>query len=159
MELERFKRLHDKFNKSGLSRSDVSGQEYDEYIGAFHTNQECIDWHNITVLNSRNFDYTKHCCLEMSMHLSQPKTMPNGEDDPDIIVKYEEVFDEYGKPIYDGGSSMIRIHFCPWCGSKLRSSKRELWYEELSKLGFDDNFDNIPEKYQSDKWWRNSEQG
>ena len=75
---------------------------------------------------------------------------------PDCIMVYEDMFDEYGIIIHDGGCSSIKIKYCPWCGKKLPLSKRDLWFEELSKRGFDNPFEEeIPEEYNSDEWWIN----
>jgi hypothetical protein len=39
-------------------------------------------------------------------------------DDVDVIInKWDEGL--YGIPIHDGGTSMILINYCPWCGTKL----------------------------------------
>jgi tryptophan synthase alpha chain len=37
----------------------------------------------------------------------------------DCIVEYWPSQDRYGILIHDGGSSMVAIAFCPWCGTKL----------------------------------------
>ncbi len=74
---------------------------------------------------------------------------------PDVLVNYIPKFDEYGLIIHDGGSSFIEISFCPWCGSKLPESKRDLWFEELEKLGFDNPSEqNIPVEFLSSKWFK-----
>ena len=74
---------------------------------------------------------------------------------PDSLAVYVPKFDEYGLIIHDGGTSKINIAFCPWCGTKLPSSKRDRWFEELEKLGFTEPFEqDIPEKYLSDAWFR-----
>lgn len=62
----------------------------------------------------------KFCCNIMEQHilLSFGK---NGE------IKYDEVDvvmnkwpnGTYGIPIHDGGTSLIVINFCPWCGMQL----------------------------------------
>lgn len=81
-------------------------------------------------------------------------TLDKSFDDPDILIFYTDVFDEYGIIIHDGGSSYLIINFCPWCGKKLPDSKRDRWFEELEKLGYDDPFDmKIPKEYTSDKWY------
>ena len=38
-------------------------------------------------------------------------------DCPDALIAV--VRGGYGLIVHDGGSSVIRIDFCPWCGSKL----------------------------------------
>ena len=154
MELERFKSLHQKYNKEELHQSDTITQEYDEYMMALHNDKACLDWYLTSILIERKFDYTKHCCLQMSFQISTPNLMPDEEDDHDIIMKYHDVYDEYGIPIYDGGSSVIQINYCPWCGSKLPESKRDRWFEELRRLGFKDDYDDVPEEYTTDEWWR-----
>ena len=50
---------------------------------------------------------------------------PDPHDCPDILIVYFSKYDEYGIPIRDGGSSIVTIHFCPWCGTKLPESKRK----------------------------------
>ncbi len=155
MDLDKFKSLHKKFNRDGLHYTDLSGPEFEEYQTALHEDMECFQWHLASILEERGFDSSNHCCLLMAYHLSTPNTMPEGEDDSDIIVKYNEIFDEYGIPIYDGGASVVQIDYCPWCGHKLPESKRDRWFEELRQQGIEDVDNQIPEQYQSDQWWRN----
>ena len=50
---------------------------------------------------------------------------PDPSDCPDHLVRYLPVFREYGLLIHDGGSSFVRIQFCPWCGSRLPESLRD----------------------------------
>lgn len=38
-------------------------------------------------------------------------------DCPDAFIK--KVRGGYGLMVHDGGSSVVEIAFCPWCGSKL----------------------------------------
>jgi hypothetical protein len=51
---------------------------------------------------------------------------PDAFECPDHLIYYSDRFQEYGLIIHDGGSSYTRINFCPWCGTKLPESKREL---------------------------------
>lgn len=79
-------------------------------------------------------------------------------DCPDALIFYDKRFDEYGIIIHDGGKAYIKIEYCPWCGKKLPETKDDLWLEELEKLGFSNPFEeNIPEKFNSDKWWKEKE--
>ncbi|MFP4979358.1 DUF6980 family protein [Paenibacillus sp. CN-4] len=74
---------------------------------------------------------------------------------PDNVIYYSPRFDEYGLIVHDGGSSYILIEFCPWCGCKLPASKRDLWFDTLDELGFDDPFEqDIPQRFKSDEWYR-----
>lgn len=98
----------------------------------------------------------KHCCDSMNYFINQKC----GEHQsiyqcPDIIIAYSKIFDEYGIIIHDGGESSIQIKHCPWCGKKLPESKRDLWFDEIEKIGITDPKDeNIPAKFQSDEWWK-----
>lgn len=68
---------------------------------------------------------------------------------------YNAKFDEYGIIIHDGGASFSEIKFCPYCGSSLPQSKRDLWFDTLEKLGYDDPFDqDIPEDFESNRWYK-----
>ena len=75
---------------------------------------------------------------------------PNPFDCPDALIFYSEKFEEYGLIVHDGGASYVKISFCPWCGGRLPDSKRDLWLDELERLGFDDPFnEDIPKRYQT----------
>ncbi|MDM5360382.1 hypothetical protein QUF78_21240 [Peribacillus sp. ACCC06369] len=98
-----------------------------------------------------------HCCETMK---DQVNIMCNVHADPfdcpDTLITYNDKFDEYGLIIQDGGSSSIEITYCPWCGTKLPGSKRDLWFEVLEQLGFDDPAEqSIPEEFKTDKWYKN----
>ena len=74
---------------------------------------------------------------------------------PDYVIAYSPEFDEYGLIVHDGGSSSYLIRFCPFCGNKLPESKRDMWFENLEKLGFDDPYSQkIPSEYETDRWYR-----
>jgi hypothetical protein len=60
------------------------------------------------------------CCEEMSGHLKNSFD-ENGEirhGDPDVVINVWKD-GTYGIPIHDGGTSVIVIRYCPWCGSQL----------------------------------------
>ncbi len=91
----------------------------------------------------------------MEYHLKEFFNSSEEKDNPDVIIKYIPKFDEYGIPIYDGGSSMIEIKFCPWCGTKLPESKRDLWFDTLEKMKVNIDLEKeIPEEFKSVKWYK-----
>jgi hypothetical protein len=59
-----------------------------------------------------------------------------------------------GLKIWDGGTSSILIKHCPWCGQTLPDSKRDKWFEEVEKLGIDPWTEDVPDKYNTDVWFR-----
>ena len=67
----------------------------------------------------------------------------------DQLVVYNEVFDEYGVIVHDGGASYVLMNFCPWCGTKLPESQRDRWFDETEALS---NADDPPAKYRTAEW-------
>ena len=99
---------------------------------------------------------TEHCCNSMREAISSNCSTHNHAC-PDAVIRYIEKFDEYGLLVNDGGSSIITIQFCPWCGKTLPESKRDLWFEKLENLGLDSPFEqNIPEAYKTNAWYKST---
>ena len=64
----------------------------------------------------------KHCCRAMAEQLDHECDQHlDPADCPDSLVA--RFGKQYGLRIHDGGSSFVVIHHCPWCGSKLGTSK------------------------------------
>lgn len=60
----------------------------------------------------------EHCCNCMDYDLNQRcKQHPDRFDCPDALIGILD--GQYGIIVHDGGSSVIGIAHCPWCGSKL----------------------------------------
>lgn len=74
-------------------------------------------------------------------------------DDVDKPIISIKKFDEYGLKIRDGGSSSVKIEFCPWCGDRLPDSKRQRWFDEIEKLGIDPWTQDVPDKFLTDEWF------
>ena len=100
----------------------------------------------------------KHCCQSMQRQVESICVQHKHRNEcPDAIIEYSEQFNEYGVVVHDGGTSSIAITFCPWCGTKLPSSLRNRWFEELEALGISDPLSQaIPEKYKSSAWYRDA---
>lgn len=64
----------------------------------------------------------KHCCEMMRTEVENVCDLHADRFDcPDAVVNYSEPGNRYGRIIHDGGSSVLSIAFCPWCGTKLPS--------------------------------------
>lgn len=68
-----------------------------------------------------------------------------------VVVRYDEVFDEYTVET-PGGASRQMIYFCPWCGERLPQSKRDQWFDALEAQGLNPLNDPIPEPYKTAAW-------
>jgi hypothetical protein len=94
-----------------------------------------------------------HCCNQMEAQINvQYKTFALSRTDS--LIAYNEVMNEYGIKIFDGGDSSILINYCPWCGNKLPESQSDRWFAELEKMGYDSPLfqEDIPERYKTSEW-------
>ena len=94
---------------------------------------------------------TEHCCEQIAYYLS-PEIQREG-----VSIEYDPCFREYGIKISDGGSSVVNITHCPWCGSELQKTLRDKWFELLEEIipdfdGFADP--RIPDEFKTDEWWK-----
>lgn len=105
-------------------------------------------------------DMNKHCCDDMCRNINfNCENHSNPFKCSDILIYYNEKWNEYGLIIHDSGTSYITINYCPWCGKKLPDSKADTWFDELEKLGFTNHFsEDIPKKYTSAEWYLKSNQ-
>ena len=94
------------------------------------------------------------CCDTMSVQLTHEcEQHPDRFNCPGVLIVYDAKLDEYGMPIRDDGHSVMSIQFCSWWGAPLPESKRELWFETLEKIGFDDPIGQpVPDDFRTDKW-------
>jgi len=101
----------------------------------------------------------KHCCGDMERFVYCIDYIDRTENtDENKVVCYSPRFREYGIPVaYGKGesvSSYILIEHCPWCGRRLPASKREQWFEELEKQGYESPLsEEIPERYLTSAWY------
>ncbi len=121
MTFDEFKILHAKYKNIKESKSKWIADEYESYVEAMHDNQEFLDWKLIQDLEEKNFEYKDFCCVFMAHKVSESLNK-KGEikyNDYDVIIhKWND--GTFGIPIHDGGSSIIEINFCPWCGGNLK---------------------------------------
>ena len=103
----------------------------------------------------------EHCCPDMTRALTFACSKCRDKYEcPDVLIDYRATSDEYGLIVHDGGSSSISINFCPWCGARLRPSKRDEVIKRAASLGFDDpSARAIPEDYCSEARYRKSKGG
>lgn len=103
-------------------------------------------------------DEVKLCCEAMASALAFDCDQ---HEDPfacaDTLVVYNEVLDEYGLPVHDGGLSYVLIAYCPWCAARLPESQRDRWFDETDALGVAD--DDLPPQYLSRAWRTGDQSG
>ena len=68
-------------------------------------------------------DTINHCCEMMKENtIFKCSQCESKWCCPDTLIHYDERNKNYGIIIHDGGSSMIIIKHCPWCGRRLTSN-------------------------------------
>lgn len=82
------------------------------------------------------------CCPDMQAHIE-------GES---LHFHYDPKLREYGIRYADDGIRFQLIQYCPWCGSQLPASLREVWFDELDRLELEPE-DPMPDELQDDRWW------
>jgi hypothetical protein len=70
-------------------------------------------------------------------------------------LRYVPHVREFGIVVMDGGSSKIRISYCPVTGKKLPESLSDKWFDVLDELGLEP--EEAPEHMKSDAWWNPKE--
>lgn len=122
MEFEKFKELHLKYSNSDWSNIDSS--DFSEYSEAIQENKEFHEWAVKTDLDKAGFNHSEYCCLMMANQVSLSYN-ENGDIDNEnsdvVINKWKD--GTFGIPIHDGGPSIVKINFCPWCGSNLNDDE------------------------------------
>ncbi len=71
----------------------------------------------------------------------------------DGVVIYIPRFREHGIKVPDGGTSIMVIDYCPFCGKQLPSSLRDEWFTSIENMAIDPRSDNVPVAYKNDMWW------
>lgn len=120
MDFKEFKILHKRFTEVLNSGKTADFEEYDDYLDARYENEYFSNWAIEQSLNEKNFDYSSFCCVVMANSISNSIDDSGNVkyDDAGVIMhKWED--GTFGIPIHDGGFSIIKIKYCPWCGSKL----------------------------------------
>jgi hypothetical protein len=93
-----------------------------------------------------------HACPGLDEHLSDS----DAPLDPDYPLVYVDTYREYGIRIFDGGTSYLQIHFCPFCGATLPPSLRDEWFKRLDRLGLEPEGRGVPSEMRDGTWWRDT---
>jgi len=133
--------------------NDLDSDLQKKTLDHFHSCKACSDATLAATLEARGVDVARYPCVHMAQYAEfHCDQHPDPKDCHDATIKYDEIFDEYSIPHGDG-VSQLTISNCPWCGTKLPESKRDLWFDTLESIGYDDPWDQeIPEEYKSKSW-------
>ncbi len=94
-----------------------------------------------------------HCCEDMTeqANLAYPEAESPLLGSTDKRIYWSPAFDEYGL-ICQPSAEVLVISHCPFCGTSLPRSKRELWGEALTARGWRGWDEVMPEEFLSNAW-------
>ena len=121
MNLEKFKILHKTFLNHLDKKEIMKSNEYDLYMELLHENKDYFEWTLKDNLLKAKFNFSQFCCMTMASRIFESLDA-HGEietKNKDVVMRKWKN-GTYGIPIHDGGSSIIKINYCPWCRNKLK---------------------------------------
>ncbi len=124
MTFEEFKILHNKFSSLPSQEATLNAEEQEKYIDAFYDNEQFSNWAKEQDMKEKGFDYSSFCCVTLASHVfdSFDEDGTIKHEDTDVIMnKWKD--GTFGIPIHDGGASIVKINFCPWCGENLETDE------------------------------------
>jgi hypothetical protein len=119
LDLKQFKRLYKKFSSKKLDKGVWDTQESSDYIDSMNRDEKIVEWYLKQQIKKSKVKVGRHCCTKMTFYLTCDK--PTKQINPDAIIRFWRKAKTYGIPVHDGGSSIIVIGFCPWCGTALKT--------------------------------------
>jgi len=118
MKVKKYLALNQKINSTLIQGKKANQKLLSQYEMAHEYYSEIQNWNQSRNENQLHLDINSYCCLEMVYHLIEEKSNLVIEE-----INYDSIITEkdkdFGIPIHDGGSSYIKIKYCPWCGKKL----------------------------------------
>ncbi len=143
------------FKNSYVGHSKMGSDEFFECFEHAQECRSCSDVMKAVDLQNSGVDISLYPCVHMAEYaVFECENHSDLIDCNDAIVVYDSQCDQY--LINDPRPAQTIISNCPWCGVEL-PDKIDQWFKELQELGFDDPLNqDIPERYKSDAWYRNS---
>lgn len=124
MDCAAYRRLYPKYSKFPLPREVWDTAEGEEHGDHFHDCESCGDWTLAQRVAARGADVEDHPCVHIAYHVTEKldSKLDDPFDDPDVLI-WQRSDGEYGMPVRDGGSAILAIRFCPWCGVTLHKDR------------------------------------
>jgi hypothetical protein len=94
--------------------------EWNDHLSTCH---RCGDWFQAQAVEKRGFRAARFPCVHIAYRVTEPCDRHTPEECPDVLVL--RAGRGYGLPVRDGGGSVVRIGFCPWCGISLQAKRRK----------------------------------
>jgi len=120
VECRRYREFYEGFMSFPLPREVWDSSDYKAWQAHRLDCFECGEWDLMMRVQGRGIDLSSYPCVCVAYHSSHTCDIhSNAWDCPDMTLV--RTADGFGIPVRDGGTSVIRIDYCPWCGVRLRT--------------------------------------
>jgi len=153
MDCREYRALYPELTAYPLPSGTWDDPQWDAWMGHRLACVGCSDWSMAEEVAKRGHDVASFPCVHLAHQLTHACAQhEHAADCPDVVIAYDPRFDEY---FIRTDSVRVNISHCPWCGRRLPESKRDLWFEELERLGFERPLEQgIPAAFRSGEWRR-----
>ena len=122
MKCDGYRARYARFTTMPLARDVHESEEYSDWCHHLHTCDSCSDWYQARQVEGRGHRVSGFPCVHIGYHATHPCSQHEPHDCPDVLVI--KTRSGYALPVRDGGSSVVDIQFCPWCGVCLDAVRR-----------------------------------
>ncbi len=153
MNCSEFRERYKKYMSFPVPREVWDTGEGSEWTAHLLDCSGCADWHLLNEVQSRGASVADYPCIHMAYHATFAcEEHPNLSECSKAAIIYNPRFDEYHIGPRGGTGDELRMANCPWCGTMLPESKRDLWFERLEQMGIDPLQEEVPEEFNSAAW-------
>ncbi len=118
MDCKDFRKLYKRFTSFPLPREVSDSAEYSEWNKHLNDCSLCGEWYLFKQVEGRGVNPADYPCIHVAYHSTHPCDIPSDSwECPDMILV--RTSSGFGIPVRDGGTDVVRIEYCPWCGTKL----------------------------------------
>jgi len=118
MDCQDFRKLYERFTSPPLSCEVCDSAEYGEWNEHLNNCSSCGEWYLLRQVVGRGVNPADYPCIHVAYHCTRPcEIHSDAWQCPDMTLVCTP--SGFGIPVRDGGTSVVRIQYCPWCGTKL----------------------------------------
>lgn len=96
---------------------EAEQDEYSDWIDHMHDCNDCGEWYLLQQVINRGHNPELFPCIHLAYYSTHPCDQHEPQDCPDILVLKTK--NGFAIPVRDGGSSVVGISHCPWCGKEI----------------------------------------
>jgi len=118
----RYRELYEPFMSLPLPRGVWESADYQAWQSHWLDCKTCKEWDLLKRVQARGIDLADYPCVHVAYHSTHVCELhADAWECPDMTLV--RTAGGFGIPVRDGGTSVARIEFCPWCGISVSGSK------------------------------------